>query len=47
VQELPFAHGEDRFSATIELPVTRGGHYYLRITQADGERAWTSPVFID
>jgi hypothetical protein len=22
-------------------------YYYLRLTQADGERAWTSPVFLD
>jgi hypothetical protein len=45
--DLPLTRGEDRFSTTIDLPVTRGSHYYLRITQADDERAWTSPVFID
>jgi hypothetical protein len=39
--------GFDRFDETIQLPVIPGGFYYLRITQSDGERAWTSPVFFD
>jgi hypothetical protein len=47
VRELPIARGEGRLSCTIALPATQGSHYYLRITQADGERAWTSPIFID
>jgi hypothetical protein len=47
VRELPITRGDDRLSATVDLPVTKGGHYYLRVTQADGERAWTSPVFMD
>ena len=47
VRELPFKRGEDRLSATIELPALPGAHYYLRVTQADGERAWTSPIFMD
>jgi hypothetical protein len=47
VRELPFKRGEDRLSATVDLPANEGGHYYLRVTQVDGERAWTSPVFFD
>jgi hypothetical protein len=47
VRELPFKRGEDRVSATVELPAAPGEHYYLRVTQADGERAWTSPIFMD
>ena len=44
---VPLKRGDDRLSATVDLPATPGGHYYLRVTQADGERAWTSPIFID
>jgi hypothetical protein len=39
--------GETVANETIELPVVRGGYYYVRITQSDGERAWTSPIFFD
>jgi hypothetical protein len=47
VRELPVKRGDNRVSTTIDLPATPGAHYYLRITQADGERAWTSPIFLD
>ena len=49
VRSLTFNRGEDRLSATVELPTpSRGnGHYYIRVNQIDGERGWTSPVFID
>jgi len=47
IRELQLKRGESRVSATVELPAVPGGHYYLRVTQADGERAWTSPVFMD
>jgi hypothetical protein len=47
VHALPLTRGEARLSETIDLPAQAGGHYYLRVTQFDGERAWTSPVFID
>jgi hypothetical protein len=47
VRDLPLGRGDDRLSATIDLPAAEGGHYYLRVTQADGERAWSSPVFLD
>lgn len=47
VKQLPLNRGDARLSAATELPVGPHGHYYLRVTQADGERAWTSPVFID
>ena len=42
---LSCARGLDNFDEMIQLPAVRGGFYYLRITQSDGERAWTSPVF--
>jgi hypothetical protein len=47
VRELPFKRGNDRLSATVELPAVAAGHYYLRVIQADGERAWTSAIFMD
>jgi hypothetical protein len=47
VREFPLTRGEDRLSATVDLPAFAGGHYYLRVIQVDGERAWTSPVFFD
>ena len=47
LEELPVPRGVDRVSTTIELPATPGAHYYLRVTQSDGERAWTSPIFLD
>jgi hypothetical protein len=47
VRDLSLRRGDDRLSATIDLPAVEGGHYYLRIKQVDGERAWTSPVFFD
>jgi hypothetical protein len=47
VRAVPLKRGDDRLSATVDLPATPGGHYYLRVTQADGERAWTSPIFIE
>jgi hypothetical protein len=46
VRAVPLKRGDDRLSATVDLPATPGGHYYLRVTQSDGERAWTSPIFI-
>jgi hypothetical protein len=47
VRELPFTRGEAHMSATVDLPVVEGGHYYLRVVQVDGERAWSSPIFFD
>jgi hypothetical protein len=47
VRDLPLPRGQDRLSTTVELPAMPGGHYYLRVTQADRERAWTSPIFMD
>ena len=47
VREVPFKRGEHCLSATVELPATRAAHYYVRVTQADGERAWSSPIFFD
>lgn len=48
VRQVALDRGTDHLSVTLELPLpTSGGHYYLRVVQADGERAWTSPVFID
>jgi hypothetical protein len=47
VRDLPINRGDDRLSASVELPAVPTGHYYLRVIQADGERAWTSPIFMD
>lgn len=47
IKSLPLHRGEDHLATTTDLPASAPTHYYLRITQADGERAWTSPVFID
>jgi hypothetical protein len=47
VRQIPLTRGEDRLSATVELPASAASHLYLRVTQSDGERAWTSPVFVE
>jgi hypothetical protein len=47
VRTLPLKRGEAGLSATIDLPAIDGSHYYLRVSQIDGERAWSSPVFIN
>jgi hypothetical protein len=47
VRSLPLARGEASLLTTVELPAAAGSHYYLRVTQVDGERAWTSPIFLD
>ena len=40
--------GTDRWSGTWRDEGAVGtGIYYLRVTQADGEQAWTSPVWIE
>lgn len=44
---LELQRGESRFVERLLLPVVPGGFYYLRIRQADGERAWTSPIFFE
>lgn len=47
VHQLAMARGgTDRIRETVELQAG-APYYYLRLTQADGERAWTSPVFLD
>ena len=47
IQALPLHRGENRLAAEVVIPVGRGDHFYLRVTQVDGERAWTSPIFVD
>lgn len=47
VQSLPIARGADHLSTAVELSPEKGSHFYLRIAQFDGERAWTSPIFFD
>lgn len=47
IRALPIPRGENRMATMVELPVKPGDHFYLRISQIDGERAWTSPIFID
>jgi hypothetical protein len=44
---VPCGRGENVVRGTVDLPVVRPGYYYLRVTQADGERAWTSPIYFD
>ncbi len=44
---LAAGRGSEHFHQTVDLPAMASGHYYLRITQADGERAWTSPIFLE
>ena len=39
VRALPLRRGEDRLSATVDLPAVEGGHYYLRVTQLDPKPA--------
>jgi hypothetical protein len=46
-QALAGSRGSDCFEGTLDLPVIPAGYYYLRIFQADGERAWTSPIFFE
>jgi Protein of unknown function (DUF3604) len=46
-RSLECARGSSRFQQTLDLPVIPAGFYYLRISQADGERAWSSPVFFE
>jgi hypothetical protein len=47
VRQLLPRRGESRLMADAELPATPGSHYYVRVIQVDGERAWTSPIFMD
>jgi hypothetical protein len=47
VREFAGGRIADHISENVDLPVTAGGYYYLRITQADGERAWSSPIFFE
>jgi hypothetical protein len=35
-----------RFAAVDESPAVDGDYYYLRVTQVDGEQAWSSPVWV-
>jgi len=35
-----------RFAAVDADPAESGDFYYLRVTQIDGEQAWSSPVWI-
>ncbi len=35
------------FSTSVQLKNQRGSYVYLRTTQANGQMAWSSPVFID
>ncbi|MHC4502043.1 MAG: DUF3604 domain-containing protein [Planctomycetota bacterium] len=47
--ELPQAvpRGTDRWSGTCrDTAFGRSGIYYVRITQADGENAWSSPIWV-
>jgi hypothetical protein len=37
---------EEEFSWVDETPVAGETWYYLRVSQADGEIAWSSPVFV-
>jgi hypothetical protein len=46
IRELVAGRGDDCLTTDVELPAVVGGHYYLRVTQRDGERAWTSPIFM-
>jgi hypothetical protein len=47
LQSLQLRRGENRLATKVELPAAAGDHFYLRVTQVDGERAWTSPIFIE
>lgn len=46
---LTLTPGDDEMTleATDEEPLGDGRFYYLRVTQADGEMAWASPVWVD
>jgi hypothetical protein len=44
---LACGRGSEHFHEALDLPVLPSGYYYLRIAQADGERAWTSPIFFE
>jgi len=46
---LTLTPGDDdvTIDATDDSPLGAGSFYYLRVTQADGEMAWASPVWID
>lgn len=33
-------------SIQLEIPEVKDGYYYLRVNQVDGNRAWTSPIYI-
>lgn len=41
------AHGKDQWSGNWQdQNFSRSGIYYVRVTQADGEQAWSSPIWI-
>ncbi len=46
---LTLTPGDDdvTIDATDDAPLGNGSFYYLRVTQADGEMAWASPVWVD
>ena len=46
-RQLLFGKGEDKFIQNLTMPFTTSGLCYLRVTQADGECAWTSPIFVE
>jgi hypothetical protein len=36
----------ESFTRTIEIPAAAAGFFYIRVFQNDGERAWSSPIWI-
>jgi hypothetical protein len=53
VHDLRAAHtirpegASDELSGSVDLPANAKGCYYLRLFQKDGERAWSSPIWVD
>jgi len=49
--EVVHAEGPDTLDAQFTYedtdPVASGTYYYVRVTQSDGEQAWSSPIWVD
>ena len=43
----PGSSDGETFTWRDEAPLDAGVLYYLRVWQADNERAWTSPIWVD
>lgn len=44
---MTLVRGDGHLDSTVKLAVLPGGFYYIRLSQVDNERAWSSPIFFE